>query len=168
MEMFFAFLLWEDYMSNIVYAVEKSLDVSEFIEVLKNSTLAERRPVDDEQIISSMCNNSNLMVTARLDRKLIGVARSITDFVYCTYLSDLAVDVEYQKKGVGKRLIEETKKITPLAKLILLSAPAAIDYYPKIGMTKHNNCFYLDNIEDLKWMLAVFCLIFKPLLLNLI
>lgn len=137
-------------MSEIVYTIEKSLDVSEFIEVLKNSTLAERRPVDDEQRISSMCNNANLIVTARLDGKLIGVARSITDFVYCTYLSDLAVDIKHQKKGVGKKLIEETKKITPQAKLILLSAPAAVDYYPKIGLTKHNHCFYIDNIEDLK------------------
>ena len=137
-------------MSEIVYTSEKSLDVSEFIEVLKNSTLAERRPVDNEQRISSMCNNANLIVTARLDGKLIGVARSITDFVYCTYLSDLAVDIKHQKKGVGKKLIEETKKITPQAKLILLSAPAAVDYYPKIGMTKHNHCYYIDNIEDLK------------------
>ncbi len=137
-------------MSEIIYTVEKSLDVSEFIEVLKNSTLAERRPVDDEQRISSMCNNANLIVTARLDGKLVGVARSITDFVYCTYLSDLAVDLEYQKKGIGKKLIEETKKITPKAKLILLSAPAAVDYYPRIGMTKHNHCFYIDDIKDLK------------------
>jgi predicted N-acetyltransferase YhbS len=137
-------------MSQIVYTIEKSLDVSEFIEVLKNSTLAERRPIDDEQRISSMCNNANLIVTARLDGRLIGVARSITDFVYCTYLSDLAVDIKHQKKGVGKKLIEETKKITPQAKLILLSAPAAVDYYPKIGLTKHNHCFYIDNIEDLK------------------
>ena len=137
-------------MSEIIYSVEKSLDVSEFIEVLRNSTLGERRPISDEQRISSMCNNANLIVTARLDGKLIGVARSITDFVYCTYLSDLAVDIKHQKKGVGKKLIEETKKITPQAKLILLSAPAAVDYYPKIGMTKHNHCFYIDNIEDLK------------------
>jgi len=137
-------------MSEIIYTVEKSLDVSEFIEVLKNSTLAERRPVDDEQRISSMCNNANLIVTARLDGKLIGVARSITDFVYCTYLSDLAVDIKYQKKGIGKNLIKETKKITPQAKLILLSAPAAVDYYPKIGMTKHNHCFYIDDLKDLK------------------
>ena len=137
-------------MSEIIYAVEKSLDVSEFIEVLKNSTLAERRPVDDEQRISSMCNNANLIVTARLDGKLIGVARSVTDFVYCTYLSDLAVDLAFQKKGIGKKLIEETKKQTPQAKLILLSAPAAVDYYPKIGMTKHNYCFYLDDLKDLK------------------
>ena len=137
-------------MSEIIYTVEKSLDVSEFIEVLKNSTLAERRPVDDEQRISSMCNNANLIVTARLDGKLIGVARSITDFVYCTYLSDLAVDLEYQKKGIGKKLIEETKKITPQARLILLSAPDAVDYYPKIGMTKYNHCYFIDDLKDLK------------------
>lgn len=137
-------------MSEIIYTIEKSLDVSEFIEVLKNSTLAERRPVDDEQRISSMCNNANLIVTARLDGKLVGVARSITDFVYCTYLSDLAVDLEYQKKGIGKKLIEETKKITPQAKLILLSAPDAVDYYPKIGMTKHNHCYFIDDLKDLK------------------
>jgi len=137
-------------MSEIVYAIEKSLDVSEFIEVLKNSTLAERRPINDEQRISSMCNNANLIVTARVDGTLVGVARSITDFVYCTYLSDLAVDVKFQNTGIGKKLIEETKKATPQAKLILLSAPAAVDYYPRIGMTKHNHCYYLDELKDLK------------------
>lgn len=148
--MFFAFLIYGDVMSDIIYAVEKSLDVSEFIEVLKKSTLAQRRPVDDEQRILSMCNNANLIITARLDGMLFGVARSITDFVYCTYLSDLAVDTKYQKKGIGKRLIEETKKQTPQAKLILLSAPAAVDYYPKIGMTRHNYCYYIDDVKDLK------------------
>ena len=137
-------------MNEIFFAVEKFLDVSEFIEVLKNSTLAKRRPVNDEQRISSMCNNANLIVTARLNGRLIGVARSVTDFVYCTYLSDLAVDVKYQKLGIGKRLIEVTKKQTPQAKLILLSAPAAIDYYPKIGMTKHNHCYFIDDVEDLR------------------
>ena len=137
-------------MSEIVYAIEKSLDVSEFIEVLKNSTLAVRRPINDEQRVSSMCNNANLIVTARVDGTLVGVARSITDFVYCTYLSDLAVDVKFQKTGIGKKLIEETKKATPQAKLILLSAPAAVDYYPRIGMTKHNHFYYLDELKDLK------------------
>jgi predicted N-acetyltransferase YhbS len=93
-----------------------------------------------------MCENANLIITARLDGKLIGVARSMTDFGYCTYLSDLAVDREYQRKGIGKRLIEETKKQTPQATLILLSAPAAVDYYPKIGMKKHNHCFILTDL----------------------
>lgn len=136
-------------MTGIVYNVESNLDGQEFIEVLNRSTLGERRPVDDFKRITEMCKNANLIVTARLDRKLIGVARSITDFAYCTYLSDLAVDKDYQKKGIGKRLIEETKRQTPQAKLILLSAPAAIDYYPKIGMKRHNHCFILDDISDL-------------------
>ena len=137
-------------MDELIYTVEKSLDTAEFIEVLVNSSLAERRPIDDEQRISSMCNNANLIITARLDGKLIRVARSITDFVYCTYLSDLAVDVKFQQKGIGKKLIEETKKHTPQAILILLSAPAAVDYYPKIGMTKHDHCYILNNIKELK------------------
>ena len=137
-------------MNNIIYQIEYTLDPSEFTDVLNRSTLGERRPVDDFKRITEMCKNANLIVTARLDGKLIGVARSVTDFVYCTYLSDLAVDEEYQKKGVGKKLIEETKKRAPLAKLILLSAPAAVDYYPKIGMKKHDYCFILDDIKQLK------------------
>jgi predicted N-acetyltransferase YhbS len=137
-------------MTNIVYEVESNLDTYEFIDVLNKSTLGERRPVDDLSRIKMMCENANLIVTARMDGKLIGVARSITDFTYCTYLSDLAVDKDYQKNGIGKRLIEETKKQAPQAKLILLSAPAAIDYYPKIGMKKHDYCFILDDIRELK------------------
>ena len=135
---------------NEIYKVEKNLDPSEFVDVLNRSTLGERRPVDDFSRIKMMCENANLIVTARSDGILIGIARSITDFAYCTYLSDLAVDKDYQKKGIGKRLIEETKKQAPQAKLILISAPAAIDYYPKIGMKKHDYCFILDDIRELK------------------
>jgi predicted N-acetyltransferase YhbS len=137
-------------MTDIVYKVENYLDPDEFIEVLNKSTLGERRPVNDFNRIKKMCENANLIVTARLNEKLIGLARSITDFAYCTYLSDLAVDKDYQKKGIGKRLIEETKRQAPQAKLILLSAPAAIDYYPKIGMKKHEHCFILDDMNELK------------------
>lgn len=137
-------------MTNIIYKVESSLDPSEFIDVLNRSSLGERRPVDDLSRIKKMCENANLIVTARLDGKLIGIARSITDFSYCIYLSDLAVLKVYQKKGIGKKLIEETKKMAPHAKLILLSAPAAIDYYPKIGMKKHDYCFILDDVNELK------------------
>jgi len=137
-------------MTDITYKVENDLDPAEFIDVLNRSTLGERRPVDDFSRIKKMCENANLIVTARLDVKLIGIARSITDFVYCTYLSDLAVDKDYQKKGIGKRLIEETKKLAPQAKLILISKPAAIDYYTKIRMKRHNYCFILDNVNELK------------------
>jgi predicted N-acetyltransferase YhbS len=136
--------------AEIVYARELTLNPDEFIDVLKRSTLAERRPVDDVERIRGMCENAGLIITARIDGKLVGVARSLTDFVYCTYLSDLAVDESLQKQGIGTRLIKETKLHSPRAKLILLSAPAAVNYYPKIGMTRHDNCFLLDNVNDLK------------------
>jgi hypothetical protein len=73
-------------MINIIYKVEQTLNPSEFIDVLNRSTLGERRPVNKFKRISEMCKNANLIVTARLDENLIGIARSITDFVYCTYL----------------------------------------------------------------------------------
>ncbi|MDR3697727.1 GNAT family N-acetyltransferase [Mucilaginibacter sp.] len=136
--------------NKIVYARESVLDPDEFIDVLRRSTLAERRPVDDPERIKLMCRNANLIVTARQNGLLVGVARSVTDFVYCTYLSDLAVDHSLQKQGIGVRLISETKKHSMSAKLILLSAPAAVKYYPKIGMKRHEHCFMLDDINDLK------------------
>lgn len=97
-----------------------------------------------------MLEHANLIVTARDHGKLIGVVRSLTDFVYCTYLSDLAVDETYQKMGIGKELIRLTKEKTPEAKLILLSAPKAVHYYPKIGMTQWEQCYILDDIDSLQ------------------
>lgn len=134
----------------IAYKTEKNISPIEFQELLIKSTLGERRPVDDFERIKEMIKNANLVITARVNNKLVGIARSITDFVYCTYLSDLAVDLEYQKKGIGKELIRLTKEETPKATLILLAAPKAVDYYPHIGMTKHDACFLLKNESDLK------------------
>lgn len=134
----------------ITYQIENDLSVIEFREVLVNSTLGERRPVDEPQRLSKMLDNGNLIITARENGKLIGVARSLTDFSFCTYLSDLAVDEGYQKRGIGKELIRLTKLETPDARLILLSAPAAVEYYPKIGMKKWEQCFTITEISELK------------------
>ena len=134
----------------ITYQIEDNLTVEEFTQILINSTLGERRPIDEPDRISKMLQHGNLIITARHNGKLVGVARSFTDFLYCTYLSDLAVANAYQKKGIGKELIRLTKEETPKAKLILLSAPKAINYYPKIGMTQWEQCYVLDNINSLK------------------
>ena len=134
----------------ISYQVETSLSAMEFKELLINSTLGERRPIEDLVRVEAMVKNANLIITARDGNKLVGVARSVTDFVYCTYLSDLAVDLDYQKQGIGKELIRLTKQATPQATTILLAAPKAVDYYPHIGMTKHNACFLLTDETDLK------------------
>jgi predicted N-acetyltransferase YhbS len=128
----------------ICYQIEPGLAVEEFRNVLIRSTLGERRPVDDPARLKNMVAHANLIVTARDAGKLVGVSRALSDFAYCTYLSDLAVDIDYQRQGIGKELIRQTKLAAPEAKLILLSAPAAVDYYPKIGMQRHAHCFYLD------------------------
>lgn len=133
----------------ITYQIEKDLTAEEYIEVLNKSTLGERRPVDEPERILKMIEHSTLIITARKNKILIGVARSLTDYLYCTYLSDLAVDQAYQKQGIGKELIRLTKLETPRAKLILLSAPKAVDYYPKIGMKLWEQCYVLDNVEEL-------------------
>ena len=134
----------------IQYQNETGLSVAEFRTVLMKSTLGERRPIDDLERLTGMLKHGNLIVTARDNGTLVGVARSLTDFVYCTYLSDLAVDESYQKMGIGKELIRQTKLAAPKAKLILLSAPKAVNYYPKIGLTKFDQCYILDDVTNLK------------------
>lgn len=134
----------------ITYALETKMTSEAFRDILIESGLGARRPIDDIARLRTMIENANLVFTARDAGKLVGIARSITDFVYCTYLSDLAVHRSYQGSGIGTELIRCTKLQAPEAKLILLSAPDAITYYPKIGMERHNFCFYLDASNQLK------------------
>jgi predicted N-acetyltransferase YhbS len=122
---------------------ESALDPAEFKQLLIDSTLGERRPVDDLPRIEAMARNANLIVTARDSGRLVGVARSLSDFSYCTYLSDLAVHQDYQKQGIGRELVKLTKEAAPQATLILLAAPKARDYYPQIGMEKFEWCYLM-------------------------
>lgn len=135
---------------DITYALERTLPVDEFINLLRRSTLAERRPVDDTPRIVEMLQNADLIVTARTAHGLlVGVSRAITDFSYCTYLSDLAVDREYQRQGIGRQLMAKTHAEAGLkTSLILLSSPQAESYYPHVGMKKHNSC-WLFHASDL-------------------
>jgi ribosomal protein S18 acetylase RimI-like enzyme len=133
----------------IQYQIEEKLTVAEFRDVLVRSTLGERRPIDAPERLEKMLEHGNLIVTARENGHLIGIARSLTDFLFCTYLSDLAVDESYQKMGIGKELIRQTKLATPQAVLILLSAPKAVTYYPKIGMTQFEQCYTLRDVNNL-------------------
>ncbi|HEX5023726.1 MAG TPA: GNAT family N-acetyltransferase [Agriterribacter sp.] len=134
----------------ITYQLENELSAEEFLFVLRRSTLAERRPVNEPDRIAAMLAHANLILTARDNGNIVGVARSLTDFSFCTYLSDLAVYEAYQHKGIGKELIRQTKLAAPKAKLILLSAPAALQYYPHIGMKRHEGCFYIDDVGEIK------------------
>ncbi len=131
-------------MHTITYHENEALTAVEFIDVLNRSTLGRRRPVDDLACIQGMLDHANLLVTARSDGRLVGVSRSVTDFHFCCYLSDLAVDSAFQCHGIGKELIRRTQaRLGDRCTLILLSAPAAVDYYPHIGFEHHNQAWVL-------------------------
>jgi GNAT superfamily N-acetyltransferase len=126
------------------YAQEPKLPANAFVDLLVRSTLAERRPVDDLGRIQRMLVHADIILTARVGGMLVGVARSITDFAFCTYLADLAVDAAFQGQGIGRQLIRRTQEAAgPAASLVLLAAPKAQTYYPHIGMQKHDSCWVI-------------------------
>jgi predicted N-acetyltransferase YhbS len=131
---------------SIEYKVNTPVSADQFIELLRRSSLDERRPVADRKCMEGMVKNSNLMVTAWGGEKLIGIARSMTDFHYACYLSDLAVDKEHQKGGIGKKLQSITQEqLGPKCRLILVAAPAANSYYEHIGFTNNPRCWVLER-----------------------
>ena len=139
----------------VTYQINSAITPEQFIDVLSKSSLGARRPLDNYYVIKGMLDNADLLVTAWVseeheeavndsesNKKLIGVARCVTDFSYCCYLSDIAVDEAYQKQGIGKSMIKKIEQqLPPSCKIILLSAPQASDYYPKIGFTKHESAW---------------------------
>ena len=130
----------------ITYRLDFTPETELIIDLYNSSGI--NRPTSDSKRIAEMYANSNLVVTAWEEDKLVGIARSLTDFCYCCYLSDLAVRKEYQKFGIGKKLISLTKeKIGNQTMLLLLAAPSAMDYYPKVGFQKVNNGFIINRTE---------------------
>src|SRR5262245_3126941 len=120
------------------------LDLDQVIELYHASTLGERRPVDDRGIMKDMIEHANLVVTAWDSALLVGIARTLTDFSYVGYVADLAVRATHQRQGIGIELIQKTRaKMGPRSMLVLLAAPKAVDYYPKIGFAKHNSAWPL-------------------------
>lgn len=131
-------------MDEVTYRRESYPDLGpeEFVDLLVRSTLAERRPVDEPETIRGMLEHAGVIITARRGGRLVGISRAITDFAYCTYLSDLAVDRDHQRQGIGQTLVRLTHEAAGLhTHLILLAAPLARGYYPHIGMQPHDSCW---------------------------
>ena len=136
---------------NITYKINVAITAEQFLSVLCESSLAERRPVDDAACIEGMINNSNLVITAWHDEMPIAIARSMTDFHYACYLSDIAVHKKYQHKGIGKELLTLTQQqLGAKCKLILVSAPDANSYYEHIGFTNNERCWILNYDDSIK------------------
>lgn len=119
------------------------LDVDEVLRVYCTSGLGERRPVGDRELFTAMIRGANLIMVCRVDGEMVGIVRAVSDFSYVTYLSDIAVAGRHQRSGIGKALIEATRLEAPRAKIVLLSAPAATEYYPHIGFGRHDSAWVL-------------------------
>jgi GNAT superfamily N-acetyltransferase len=128
----------------ITFRLGNDLDLDQVIDLYRTSTLGERRPLENRGRMSAMLQNANLVVTAWDGDLLVGISRALTDFSYVTYLSDLAIRLSHQRSGIGKELIRQTQAAAgPQASLILAAAPAAVDYYPHIGFTRHPSAWVL-------------------------
>lgn len=127
----------------IDYKTGNALDLDDVIELYRASTLGERRPIDDRDRMREMLERANLVITAWDGDLMVGISRSLTDFSYATYLSDLAVRASHQRNGIGKELIRRTQQAAPQASVILLAAPAAEPYYPHIGFAHHPQAWIL-------------------------
>jgi predicted N-acetyltransferase YhbS len=125
----------------------RDLEPEEFVDLLERSTLAERRPVHEMETIRRMLEHADIIVTVRANGLLVGISRAITDFSFCTYLSDLAVDVQHQRRGIGMELTRRTHEAAGLdTTLIVLAAPKARTYYPRMGMQAHDSCWIIPRI----------------------
>lgn len=132
----------------ITYRTGNDIDLDDMIDLYVDSTLGERRPVGERERMGRMLDEANLVITAWEGDLMVGISRSVTDWVYCTYLSDLAVRSDYQGTGIGRELVRQTRAATPEATVILLAAPMAVEYYPKIGMTRHESAWILRPGEE--------------------
>jgi len=131
-------------MRDIEYRYGNDLNLDQVIELYNASTLGERRPVDDRRIMTDMLRHANLVVTAWDGDLLVGLGRTLSDFSYVGYLADLAVRLSHQRRGIGVELIRKTReRMGPRSLLVLLAAPKAVEYYPKIGFTRHDSAWTL-------------------------
>ena len=128
----------------VSYSTDKNIDLDQLITLYKNSFTEIPRPVDSKSKIQDLLTHSNLIISAWNDKNLIGICRGFTDFNFVTYISDLAVARPYQKKGIGKELLNQAKLYSKDSKrLVLLSSVAANSYYKKIGFESHERAWLL-------------------------
>jgi GNAT superfamily N-acetyltransferase len=133
----------------ISYQVELSLELNEFQYILEDSGLSERRPMEDPQLLERMIKGANLLITARSEGQLVGFLRGLSDFCYRSFIADLAVAHSYQRKGIGRQLIQVARNQAPDARLILFSAEDALPFYEKLGFHLHERCYQLKAGEEL-------------------
>ncbi len=134
----------------IAYRTDVVPDLAAARALYADCSLGPRRPIGDHARFGAMLAHANLTVTAWDGDTLVGISRSLSDFGFTTYLADLAVRDAYQRHGIGRELIRHTQRAAPQAKIVLLAAPAAVDYYPRVGFRHHPQAWVLDPSDALR------------------
>ncbi|GAE35142.1 GNAT family N-acetyltransferase [Halalkalibacter akibai] len=133
-------------MTQITYSSTKTINAEQLAALFTMSGI--KRPIDDLARLQRMIDHADLIITAWDGPEIVGIARAITDFSYCCYLSDLAVHKEYQQNGIGKNLIKTVQEhISNEVVLILLASETAMNYYPNIGFKKIENGFKIPRVR---------------------
>ena len=136
-------------MKNLVFQVEYGISLQEFQFILEDSGLSARRPMEDPLLLERMIKGANLLITARLEGQLVGLLRGLSDFCYRSFIADLAVARSFQRRGIGRQLIQVARNQAPEARLFLFSAEDAAPFYEKLGFHLHERCYQLKAGEEL-------------------
>lgn len=133
----------------ISFQLEAEISLIEFQSILVDSGLAARRPMEDPLLLQRMVSGSNLLVSARVEGRLVGLLRGLSDFCYRTFIADLAVSKSHHYQGIGRQLVKIAREEAPEARLFLFSAEDSVPFYEKLGFHLHERCYQLKVGEDL-------------------
>ena len=136
---------------NIKYTEER-LSAEEYISFLKRTDLGSQYPKErfKERIEKLVKNVSISLVARNEDEKIVGVLFGLTDFCYWLYVTDLGVDREYEKNGIGKQLMKRAHDIAGGEKDIavyLIANENAVPFYKKLGMKFADDVMQYNKIE---------------------
>lgn len=136
---------------------QERISKEEYIDFLRRSDLGSQYPKERFlERIEKLVNNVSISLTARNDEGLlVGVLFGITDFAYWLFITDLGIDRNYTKQGIGSRLMKEAHNIAGGEKDIAVYTVAnsdAIGFYKKLGMDFDKEVMSYNHIDWTSWI----------------
>ena len=139
-------------MADSIIIREERVSPDEYISFLKRTDLGSQYPKERfEQRIDRLVRTVSISLTARNEEGLlVGVLFGLTDFAYWLYVTDLGVDRNYERRGIGRRLMKEAHEIAGGEKDIavyLIANDKAVPFYEKCGMKKADDVMQYNHID---------------------
>ncbi len=143
-------------MNKNITLIEEKLTAEEYIDFLKRSDLGSQYPKERfYERISRLVKNASISLAARNEKGVIvGVLFGLTDFCYWLFVTDLGVDSNYERQGIGRELMKKALEIAGGKKDIAVYLAAnkkAIPFYEKLGMKVSNDIMQYNQTEWTDW-----------------